>query len=64
MGQQRACRRLFPQHQAVHRGAHICRGRDLSLSDRLRPELADAGYCPGPLSAVARGDLPTTLRLK
>jgi hypothetical protein len=53
-GRQGAFVRLCPQNQAVHRGHHIGRGRALSLSDRLRPALADARYGSGPLSAVAR----------
>jgi hypothetical protein len=46
--------RLCPQNQTVRRGTEIRRRRHLPLSDRVRPDLAHARYCPGPDSEVAR----------
>ena len=41
-GRECALIRLRPPYQTVYRGDQICRRRELSLSDRLGPELADA----------------------
>ena len=45
---------VFQKYQTVRRGAEIRGRRDLSLSDRVRPELAYARHRPGPDSEVAR----------
>ena len=51
-GPERPVRRLLSQDQTVHRGDQIRRGRNVSLSDGIRPVLAHARYCPESFSEV------------